>query len=163
MAEHQTTWGSMIWGAVKTVGLVVGAALVLPPVMTNLGTLVTSIGGETATAIGGALTSGGTGLAGLTSQVASTVVSGTALPTTFEGLKNLGVAAGSGIAAAGTSAANYVAANPGTVAGIGAAGLAVGYMLRSAETPARRPVMGAHTARIQQQQMAALAVTRGHA
>lgn len=157
--SNQATWGSTIWGAVKIVGGVTVAALVLPAVLTNLGSLVSTIGGETATAVGNGLTSAGTGLSGLTSTVASTVVGTTSLPSTFAGLGTLAQSAGSSALEAAGNVGTYIMNNPGKVAGAAGAGLAIGYMIRGAEAGAsRRPVVGPNTANLaaRQAQLAAL-------
>ena len=142
MSTQERTWGGMIWGATKVVAGLTAAALVLPVALTNVGSLITSIGGETAGAIGGGLSSAGGTLGGLNASVAATVFPQSVMQglnlSTASGLGTLASSAGSGLLEAGSNAASYLGKNAGAAAAIGAGGLAVGYMIRGAEAGGRR-------------------------
>lgn len=172
MANEQPTWGSMIWGAAKTVGLVVGTALVLPVAMNALGSALAPAAGQAANGFlqnaGEALTAGASRLSNLNSSVVTTVFGEAATRgvnfAEVGGLTALAGKAGSGILSTAGTVGTIIQNNPGTAAAVGAAGLGVGYMIRGAEASRGRPVMGAHTAELaRQRQMAALAAQQARA
>jgi hypothetical protein len=180
MAEQQTsTWGSMIWGATKVVGLVTATALVLPVAMNALGTLLGPTAGTAASGFiekaGEALSSGASGLSNLNSTVVGAVFGEGAVRginfTSFSGLGDLAGRAGTGIVDGVTAAGKAIGNNPGTAAAVAAGGLAVGYMIRGAEQP-RRPALrtsqsgtgrGFVEAEMARRQAAALAAQQGRA
>jgi hypothetical protein len=181
MAEQESpTWGSMIWGATKIVGLVAATALVLPPALGALGSALGPAGGAAATGFlenaGEALASGAQKLSNLNSTVVGSVFGESAVAgvdfTKFTGLTELASRAGTGIANGATAVGNAIVANPLPAAAVATGGLAVGYMLRGAERPAPRPqrVSSAPAsagrfveAEMARRQMAALAAQQGRA
>lgn len=200
MAEQQPTWGSMIWGAAKTVGIVAVAAVAGTALMNNLGTFLAGSAADIASTAAEAAGSVGAGAATTDSLAATTkttaqsvgqwmqgasdfmgrqissVMAGVGVSNvpdsvnTFTEIGSVATSAGNGLWELAKQAGNTIAANKGTVAAVGAGGLAVGYMLRGAEASrpravpvAARPVVGAHTARLNQQQLAALAAAQGRA
>lgn len=182
MAEQESpTWGSMIWGATKIVGLVAATALVLPPALGALGSALGPAAGATATGFlenaGEALTSGAKGLSNLNSTVVGSVFGTDAIAnvdfTKLSGLGELASRAGTGITDGVTTLGKTIVANPGTAASVAAGGLAVGYMLRGAEQPRRSaaPLRSSQAgngrsfveAEMARRQMAALAAQQGRA
>lgn len=74
MAEQQPTWGSMIWGAAKTVGIVAVTAVVGTALLNNIGSFLAGNAGEIANTAAGAAGAVGAGAA-TTGSVAATATS----------------------------------------------------------------------------------------
>lgn len=155
-------WGSTLLKATAIAGATVAAACVLPPVLTNLGTAIGPVAGETAPTaleyLGKSVESAGNWMGNNVSSTIAEVVFAHPVAvdlTTFEGVGMLAGQAWENVATRTGEIVEHLGKDygaAGTAVGVGAAG---GYTLRQMEgfkgprTPPGPPV-GPHTARLQE-------------